>query len=265
MGWAELILAAFGGGAAFKVLEVLVTWYRDTRKAKKESAKAAKVVVDRHLDPILKAGDELVAKLRWSAQNDFKDLEALDFDARPLSTDVGALLFLLASFWARIQLLRQEGIYTNVGTDPLGKKLLTFVRTLEERETRLLERHVQRGIGELLLIQGHPSPRVMSFYEFVSAYEANPRILKWLQPLLDFLSRLRFKSERQQLLVYGAVVHALLDTLDIDGLITDERPGWGNKLTSSSRHRLDKRIFSTYLGLVRDPRKYFEPPSASKK
>lgn len=216
-------------------------------------------------DPILKAGDELVAKLRWLAQTDFKELEGVDFELRPPALEVSFLSYLFAEFWARIQLLRREGIYINLGADDSGKQLLDFVRTLEDRHTRLLERHAQRAIGDLMIVENHPQPRVLSFYEFVDGLESSPTTQRWLDPLVDFVSRMHFTKERQRLLVYGAVVHALLDTLDVEGLVAEERPGWGNKLSSSSRQELEKRIFATYLGFVDGAEKYFSAEGRSKK
>jgi|GEM_PF-2026264 len=265
MDWLELFSAALGGGAVVKLLEMVFGWKREDHLQKKETKRDAKLLVNKHLDPILKAGDDLVGKLRWLAQNDFKELEGVDYGQRPPELEVAAFLYLFAEFWARIQLLRREGIYVNLGVDDAGKKLLDFVRTLEERQTRLLERHAQRAIGDLMVVQNNPQPRVMSFHEFVTRLEADDATQNWFEPLIELMSRLRYKKVRQKLLVYGAVVHALLDTLDSEGLVAEQRPGWGNKLSSSSRQELEKRIFATYLGFVEGAEKYFSVGDVTKK
>lgn len=251
----ELLGAAFGGGLVASVLDHL--W--DEWRRRRETSRTAKQLVDKYLDPILKAGNEFVAKLRWLAQNDFKELESL-----PRTTDslqeldrMTDLLYLFAQFWAWIQLLRQEGVYVNLGADPSGKTLLRFVRTLEERETRILDRSWQRALGEALLTGGDGEFRVMTYFRFVEAYRSDEGLREWFEPLRQLLSKLHHTGSRQKLLVYGTIVHALIDTLDPRHLVAHERPTWANKLTKKSRRELEGRIFKEYLADVRSPERYF--------
>ncbi|HEX7072470.1 MAG TPA: hypothetical protein VF226_00360 [Hyphomicrobiaceae bacterium] len=58
--WLKLLGAAVGGGVTVKVLDIL---YQEFRR-RSDSSASAKRFVDQHLDPLLKAADEVAGKLR---------------------------------------------------------------------------------------------------------------------------------------------------------------------------------------------------------
>ena len=68
--------------------------------------------------------------------------------------------------------------------------------------------------------------------------------------------RTHHTSDRQQLLQYGIVVHALIDTLDPTHVVTNKRPSYPNKLTKKTRNGLRYRVFRVYLQFVTDSRKF---------
>jgi hypothetical protein len=68
--WFKLITAALGGGLTVKLFDIV---YQEIRRHFDQS-QSAKRFVDEHLDPLLKAADELVGKLRSLADDDFKEL-----------------------------------------------------------------------------------------------------------------------------------------------------------------------------------------------
>jgi hypothetical protein len=79
-------------------------------------------------------------------------------------------------------------------------------------------------------------------------------------PLATFLSRTEHTTERQRLLQYGIVVHAMIDLLDPTHSITRARPSMPNKLTTKSWRALNYRVFGVYLTFVKDRQKYIGPP-----
>lgn len=252
--WIELASAAFGGGIVAKALDHLINEYRDRRKRKQ----GAREIVDKHLDPVLKAGDELVGKLRSLAQNDFKDLIGVSTAADQSLDDLmelGASCYLFSQLWARIQVLRMESLYVNLAATDSGKHLQKFVFMLESTGVRLIERARQRGIGEAIIDPSKPS-RVLMFKEFLSVFRSDGELREWIAPLASQLSKTNHKSIRQRLLVYGAVVHAMIDCLDSEHLIVHDRPGWPNKLSRRSRRDLRFRIFGEYLPFVKNKAKY---------
>ncbi len=197
-----------------------------------EARKSVKVLVDKHIDPILKSADELVGKIRSLAQADFRELikAPMPNDSRLESwLPYLNILYLFGQFWSRVQILRIEGVLVNLGSDVRGKKLLDFFRALEAVRTRLVERSWQRGIGELLIAyDSKGSICTITYFEFVRQFLASAEIQRWFQPLMSVLSAIHHTRNKQRLLVYGAIMHALIDTLDPDHLVTNQRPGWGN-------------------------------------
>lgn len=252
-GWIDLFVAALGGGLTVKLLDIL---YQEYRQWKSHSRSAADVV-EKHLDPLLKAADELVGKARALGERDFKPLQNLDTPEPDLTNhNFSSLVYLVAQFWVQIELMRQEGMSVAMGRSSQGARLQKFFDCMESRRVRLIDRILQRAVGEVLLKDGRP----MSFVEFVNAVETDADVKRWLDPLMHLLSRVRHTTERQRLLQYVAVVHALIDTLDPGHLVTRERPSLPNKLTKKSRADLNYRVFGVYLAFVKDRQKYIGPP-----
>lgn len=254
--WLDLLGAAFSGGIVVKLLDYIYQEYRH----RSEARKSAKDVIDKHIDPILKSADELVGKIRSLAQSDFQEItkatvpKEKDFD---LWIPYLNIIYLFAQFWSRFQILRTESLFVNLGTDDRGKKLLDFFRTLEGTRTRLVKRAWQRSMGEALLKQTSSGLCNLTYIEFVNCFLSKDGFHRWFQPLISSLTRINHISERQRLLTYGVIVHALIDTLDKEHLVTRDRPGWPNKLTKKSRRSLRFRIFKVYLPFVKNPKQYY--------
>ena len=133
--WIDLLSAAASGGIAVKVLDFLHTEYI----RRKEASESTQAIVEKHLDPILKATDELVGKIRSFAQDDFKELLT---NPESYSTSLGknipitSTVYLFGQLWARIQILRMESVelkqnnlvkYTNLGSVETHCMCLNFV------------------------------------------------------------------------------------------------------------------------------------------
>ena len=99
----------------------------------------------------------------------------------------------------------------------------------------------------------------MNFVEFIKAFDADPYVKRWLEPLLSVLGNIKSAQSRQKLLQYSAVLHALIDTLDKDHLVTRNRPATPNKLNKHSRRDLNYRVFGIYLVFVTNRSKYIGP------
>lgn len=254
--WLDLIGAGLSGGLAVKVLDYLYQEYR----RRSQTRKTAKDLIDRHIDPILKSADELVGKIRSLAQSDFRQLikapvpRGFEFDTWLPYLNV---LYLFAQFWSRIQILRIESLFVNLTSDKRGKQLLGFIKALEATKTRLVERSWQRGIGEALIEQESERVRTKTYIEFVHLFLSSDEFQKWFHPLVSVVMRINYTREKQRLLTYGAILHALIDTLDANHLVTNDRPGWPNKLSKKSKRDLKFRVFHVYLAFVKNPERYF--------
>ena len=245
-----------------KTIDYLWGELQDRRKTRR----TVKHLVETHLDPILKTADELFGKLRDLAIRDFSDVKdglkdhSPDFEEQ---VELGATLYLFAHFWARIAILRRDSLYVELGRDTQGEQLKMFIRSLESRRVRIIDRAWQRIIGEALFKEGsaeHPR-ECMTSYEFLERYTGDPDFRRWLDPLVEMLGRTSHKGVRQRLLLYGVVLHSMIDTLDPKHGITAERPGYANKLTRKTRRELKYRIFRVYLDLVKKPWKYYSSRS----
>lgn len=240
-----------------KLLDIL---YQEVRRHF-ERSQSAKRFVDEHLDPLLKAADELVGKLRSLADEDFKSLRDVNPDTDRIENhDFSSLLFLLAKLWANIEIIRQEGLSVSIVKDIRGQRLQNFMNCMESRKVRIVDRISQRAVGELMLMRRDGGLETITFIEFIQRIESNPDSRRWIAPVTRVLSRTRHTSERQRLLQYGAVVHALIDTLDPTHQVTRLRPSYPNKLSKKTWRGLNYRVFGQYLKFVPDPKKYLGPP-----
>jgi hypothetical protein len=223
-----------------------------------ESKSAAARVVSTQLDPLLKSADELQGKLRSLAQEDFRDFRPSgEADVNATQTvNLCSTLYLLAQFWGRLEILRRESLHAELTKNPRGKLLMDFLRCLESKHVRLVDRAWQRAIGELVFAEVRPSYDLVTFREFVEKYETIERVRTWVRPLEDILRETRFRRARQRVLQYGVIVHALIDTLDSHHRTTRERPAYPNKLTRRAKRDLIGRVFGVYLTGVKRTQKY---------
>ncbi|MEO5338599.1 MAG: hypothetical protein H7841_17190, partial [Magnetospirillum sp. WYHS-4] len=255
--WLKLLTAALGGGLTVKISEIV---YQEIRR-RSERTQSAQRFVDDHLDPLLKAADELVGKLRSLADEDFRSLQDVDQNSQRLENhDFRSLLFLLAKLWANIEIFRREGLSVAVARSVRGNRLLNFIDCMESRRVRIVDRMSQRAIGELLLSRRDGVLETGSFTGFVRILESDAESRRWIAPVAHVLSRTRHTSERQRVLQYGIVLHAMIDTLDTQHYVTRDRPSYSNKLSRKSWRDIKYRVFGTYLSFVPQPEKYLGPP-----
>jgi hypothetical protein len=255
--WIDLLRASAFGALGVKALDISVTALRHRFERRRSLAEVA----DEHLDPLLKAADELVGKVRSLAVRDFASLRGAAFDPDEPeihSLELASLLYLFARFFARIEILRREGRYLALARDPRGEHLLRLIESLEAERVCVTERMTQRAIGEALVLETERGLVCRPFIDFVSAYEEQTTFRRWFAPLGETLSRTQNTSERQRVLVYTVVVHALIDTLDPRHVVTREKPSYPNKLTKRSRRELRYRIFGAYAPFVPNPAKYLD-------
>jgi len=199
--WWNPAYAAFGGGIVVKLLDQIYAEY----SRKREAAHTARQIVDKHLDPILKAADELVGRLRSLAQHDFLEFGNLPRPEDGLQANIELMnfLYLFGQFWARLQIFRREALYVNVAANGPGKRLKAFLETLEIRHVRVVDRPRQRGIGESLIHAQGQSLSCLTYYEFAEQFLSNPGIRDWFRPLKDTVDQIGHTRQKQQVLVYG--------------------------------------------------------------
>src|SRR5271166_3816063 len=252
LSWFQIIGLALGSGLTVKLLDIIYQEIQHWRS----SRHTATTFIDEHLEPLLKSADELNGKLRSLAESDFHAICNIGVDEFSTTHEFTSLLFLFGKFWAQIEIMRHEGMSVAMAKDSRGARLQHFFDCLESRRVRIVDRILQRAVGEVFV----KHEKTIGFVEFVSAFENDDATKKWVTPLATFLARMEHTRERQQLLQYGVVIHALIDNLDPDHLATRERPSWSNKLSERSWGDLNYRVFGVYLKFVTNKQKFLGPP-----
>jgi hypothetical protein len=250
-GWLALLAAALGGGATVKFIDIVYDQLNRWRDRREVDAKA----VDRNLESLLRATDELVGKLRSLGEQDFLPLRDREHDGLA-SEGFASVVYLFVQFWSEVEIVRQRGLSVDVARSKRGRQTQSFFRCLESRKLRLIDRISQRAIGESALVDG----RTMNFVEYIRHYDDDPYTRRWAQPLIDILSKTKDTEARQVILQYLVVLHAMIDTLDPKHLVTRERPGIPNKLSAKSWKDLNYRVFKLYLPDLKQRHKYIGPP-----
>ena len=166
----------------------------------------------------------------------------------------------MVNLWANIEILHRKALYVSITQDIRGKQLQSFMNHIASRRTRLVDRISQRAVGELMMTRHNDGQQeTILFIEFIRLMECNPEAQRWLKNLTQTLSRTRHTSERQRLLRYGIVVHAMIDTLDPEHAVTRDRPSFPNKLSKKTLWDLKYRVFGQYLTFVPNVEKYLGP------
>ena len=255
--WSHVLTFVSGAVVLALVRLFLPTFLAEVSRRLQARAGARRVVAIQ-LDPLLKAADELQGKLLSLAKEDFVEFRTLRADTITPADVVNlcSTLYLFAQLWARFEIIRRASFHAELMSNPNGAAMLRFLNSLESRQVRLVDRAWQRGIAESLIVSSQSTMDIKPFRDFVEQYESSPQLRRWFQPLVDILKGTRDKKQRQRVLRYGVVVHAMIDTLDPTHHTTKPRPGYPNKLSRRSRHDLIGRVFGVYLPDVRGTEKY---------
>lgn len=248
--WWSLFAAAFSGAGSFALIELIYREIKDWRKDKRDLSRS----VDVSLEPLLRASDELSGKLRSLAESDFLPIRGRA-DYSLADSDVASVVYLFVQFWAEVEIVRFQSLSAEIARSEKGMQTQAFLNCLQSRRLRLIDRISQRALGEAALVGG----RTMNFVEFIRGNAADPLTERWLKPLVAVLANLDDSEQRQGVLQYFVVLHALIDTLDPQHSITRDRPGTPNKLNKTSKKALNYRVFGVYLKFVIDRAKYIGP------
>lgn len=248
--WLSLFIAALGGGFTLKLFEIAHQEYSSWKTKRSDHSQN----VDQNLTPLLRAADELAGKLRSLTEQDFIPIQDANMDNLD-DAGFARVLYLFVQFWSEVEIVRFRGMSTEIAKSQRGKQTQAFLRCLESRRVRLIDRISQRALGESAMVDG----KTMNFVEFVKSYDMDPYVKRWLTPLQAVLGNVGDSQERQKVIQYSVILHALIDTLDKNHLVTRNRPGIPNKLNKGSKRDLNYRVFGVYLTFVQDRAKYIGP------
>ncbi|MBP6025502.1 hypothetical protein [Ferruginibacter sp.] len=252
----KIILTFISGGAIWEGFKFI---YPDLKRPIVARIEAKKTFY-KNLDPILKSSSELYGKLLSLAREDFATLTnpANSISADP-QLNKKYILYLFAQFWAHIEYLRIESHYIALSKIKNGKRLLQYIDTIESRQYRILDRSVQRIIGECIISSTSQKFIVMPVNEFISQIDdTTSKLAKWIQLLDNKLSASTDKEVRQEILRYGIIVAALIDDFDPKYKTVRNRPIYTNKLSAKSKTMIKNNLMKYYLPFIKNQGRYYE-------
>jgi len=239
--WIKYVVIFISGSLFATLISICYKEFSRSRRAKE--------VVEKHLDPILKAADQLLGQIVSLSRKDFKSIY---IDNQNTKIERMFVLYLFAQFWARVEILRKESLHVNLNKQKDGKLLLQFIRTLRARRNRIIDRANQQAIGESIMFLCNDTYKIKTFFQFLNEYFPQDSQTHNVFETLDRnLLGTRDKKTRQLILLYGAILHAMTDSLDPKHEFIRERSPYPNKLTEKTRRDLEKRVFEIYLPMVK--------------
>lgn len=249
----KIIISIISGGA---ILELLKLLYPDLKKVFNSRIEAKKIL-NKHSDSILKASDELFGKLVSLAKDDFQIFSKYDSNKDEMNKIY--ILYLFTGFWASLTILKLDSSYIHLARIRKGRRLLSFITTYEAQKNRILDRSLQRAIGEsILIINSNSAIRTMTLFEFTNQYRnSNSDLYKIIKPLEDSLFQTKNKEHRQKILLFGVIILALIDFLDKNHSIVRDRTLYLNKIYPKTKNELRLRVFNHYLPFVKNRSKYY--------
>ena len=250
------LLSAVTGGALWEGFKFL---YPEIKR-KIDSYKEANDLLYKSIDPLLKSADELYGKLWSLAKEDFATIiNTKNSISKNPAHNLQYILFLFAQFWANLEYIRLQNQYTSISRIKKGRQLIRFIETFESRHFRILDRSIQRIIGETLIEYSGQKFTIMSLNEFINELNGpNQRISQWIDQLQDFIKSVNDTRYRQQILKYGIIIATLIDHFDPNYKVVRRREIYLNKLTIKSKKELEKNLFKHYLQFKKDPDIYYK-------
>lgn len=232
----------------FPILNQRLKNYSDGRKAFYGS-----------LDPILKSADELYGKIYSLAKEDFATfINPSNSFSNDIDHNRKYVIYLFAQFWAQLEYIRLKSQYTSLSEFEKGRQLINYIETIESRSFRLLDRSVQRVIGEILISGASTSFRVMNLNDFIRQYDdVNSEVRKWATKIENILIQTHDKKIRQRILVFGVIVASLIDHLDPEHRIIHPNKVYKNKLNPTSKNVIRGNLLSHYLKFVKNKKNYY--------
>jgi hypothetical protein len=213
----------------------------------------------KNIDPILKAASELYGKLESLAKEDFATF------ANPQNSNSidpkhnrKYIYYLFAQFWGQLENLRLQSQYTRLSRLKKGKELLRFIETFESRKFRLLDRSIQRIIGECVIVSKNQKFSVLTLSEFIAEVE-NPasQLSKWVTELETLFLTMNIKINRQKVLIHGVIVGGLISHFDPNSETVRRRDIYKNKLTVRSRKAIKLELLQHYLPFLKNKTAYY--------
>lgn len=252
----KTILTFATGGAVWEGVKFL---YPEIKRYF-ESKRLATNAFYKNLDPILKSASELYGKLESLAKEDFSTfIDPENSNSIDIDQNRKYVYYLFSQFWAQLEYLRLESQYTAISKIEKGNQLLRFIETFESRKFRILDRSMQRIIGECLITQKDQKFRVITLNEFIIQFEESSSNLHGrIANLESTLLSVKNKEIRQKILKFGVLVAALIDHFDPKYKTARKRSVYINKLSEKSKKSIKTLLVEHYLPFLKNKDRYYK-------
>lgn len=224
-----------------------------------EERRLAKKSFYKNLDPILKSASELYGKMESLAKEDFSTFRKPEnSNSKDPNHNRNYVFYLFAQFWAQLEYLRLESQYTSLSKINKGSELLRFIETFESRRYRVLDRSIQRIIGEALITNSDQKFRILTLKEFLDEFEKTESPLsKWVNQLESQMNQVNDKDVRQTFLIFGVIVAMLIDHFDPKYKTVRRRKIYTNKLSRRSKQMIRNNLLKHYLPFINKGERYY--------
>jgi chaperonin cofactor prefoldin len=251
----KTLLAILSGGL---IWEGFKFFYPDLKQFITSRNNAKKAFYE-SLDPILKSASELYGKLESLSKEDFSTfINTSNSNAIDPEHNQKYILYLFAQLFAQLEYLRLQSQYTSLSKITKGYQLLRFIETIESRKYRILDRSVQRIIGECLISKKDQKFRIMTLKEFLETLDNRTETLTiWIKQLDKLLNSVNDKEKRQLILRFGVIVAALIDHFDPSCKTVRRRKIYVNKLNPKSKILIKENLTSHYLPFLKKKEMYY--------
>jgi len=252
----QALVAIISGGALWEGFKFIYPEIKQPLVSRIE----AKRTLYQNIDPVLKSASELYGKLLSLAKEDFSTFvnPSNSISVDPIHNKK-YIYYLFAQFWGQLEYLRLQSQYVSFSKIKKGKQLLKFIETIEARKYRILDRSIQRIIGECLIVNNDQKFRVMTLHEFLVQVETTTSPLhRWIALLEQKMSTVNNKENRQLILRFGVIVAALIEHFDPKYNSVRQRPIYTNKLTDKSKMTIKNNLCKYYLPFLKNKKKYYQ-------
>lgn len=220
----------------------------------------AKKVLYQNIDPLIKAASELYGKLLSLAREDFATYRnQVQSNSSDPEHNKKYILYLFSQFFAQIEFIRLQSQYVTLAKIEKGRELLKFIETIESRKYRIVDRSIQRIIGECLILNKDQKFKVMTLQEFLNQIDqTNTPLNKWITILESKLNAVYLQDTRQLVLKFGIIVEALINHFDPNHKTIRKRPVYVNKLSPKSRGTIKENLCVYYLPFIKNKKRLYK-------
>lgn len=223
-----------------------------------ESKINAKKILNKNIDPLLKSASELYGKLESLAKEDFASfINPQNSNSVDPEQNKKYVMFLFSQFLGNLEYLRLENQYISLAKTDKGKNLLRFIETIESRKFRILDRSVQRIIGESMISDSNAKFNILTLKEFIEKKDRDENFSIWIDKLDIALIETKQKNQRQRILIFGIIVALIIDYFDPDYKIARRRDIYSHKLSKRSKKLIQNVLSKHYLPFIKTKLKYY--------